>query len=65
MLASNKNRNERRTRLYRLFLIVAPVLVLVPGIAWSHANSGVSADPWTNWPLSLDILLPVIIAGAL
>ena len=40
-------------------------LTLVPGMAWSHADGGENASPWVGWPLSLDILLPVFVAGML
>ena len=40
-------------------------LVLAPGVAKAHAGGGESANPWSNWPLSPDILLLVVIAGAL
>ena len=63
MSVPGKKRSGRRTRLFRLFVIAA--LALASRAAWSHASGGENANPWTSWPLSLEILLPVIIAGSL
>lgn len=46
-------------------LLAITAFALAPATAWSYASGGESASPWTNWPLSLDILLPVLVAGVL
>ena len=51
------------TGMLRSIFVVA--LALVPRMAWSHASGGVSANPWTSWPFSPDILLPVLVAAGL
>lgn len=45
--------------------VFAAASALFPATAWSHAGGGESANPWTSWPFSFDILLPVLIVGSL
>lgn len=63
MLARDQEQQGRRALPSRPSFLVA--LALVPGAAWSHAAGGESANPWTSWPFSPDVLLPMLAAAGL
>ncbi len=45
--------------------VLLVVLVLVPAISHAHVGGNESANPWANWPVSADILIPVLLAAYL